>query len=138
MAKDDSPQIAKVRLLTEGYRTHIQIRDHEIISDEPTDVGGSDTGPTPTELLAGALGACTAMTLRMYAKNKQWPLEGVEVEIEQQEERTPTGSVTRIQRKIQLHGPLDEEQKQRMLAIAGKCPVARMITGTVELSSALA
>jgi putative redox protein len=137
MANDTIPQIAKVRLLTEGYRTHIRIRDHEIIGDEPTDVGGSDTGPTPTELLAGALGACTAMTLRMYAKTKQWPLEGIEVEIEQLEERTPTGSVTRIQRKIRLHGPLDDEQKQRMLAIAGKCPVARMITGTVELSSAL-
>lgn len=137
MANDNSPQIAKVRLLTEGYRTHIQIRDHEIIGDEPTDVGGSDTGPTPTELLAGALGACTAMTLRMYAKTKQWPLEGIEVEIEQLEERTPTGSVTRIQRKIQLHGPLDDEQKQRMMAIAGKCPVARMITGTVELNSVL-
>jgi uncharacterized OsmC-like protein len=114
-----------------GYRTDIHIRQHTIIADEPIQAGGTDSGPTPMEMLLGTAGACIAVTTRAYAQRKGWPLEDVFVELEMERfkaEDYPSYSgdalyVHEIRETIKFEGPLTEEQKQRLLVIAGKCPV---------------
>ena len=114
-----------------GYRTAINIRQHTIIADELIQDGGTDTGPTPMEILLGTAGACIAVTTRAYAQRKNWPLEGVSVELDMKRIRREdypayTGDsafITEIQEHIHFEGPLTEEQKARLMVIAGKCPV---------------
>lgn len=120
-----------------SYRTEIRMRDHLLIADEPIADGGGNEGPTPTELLLGALGGCVAITLKMYADRKGWPLEGVESSLENEKFKkedypTYTGDslfVNEIRQQIVLHGPLTDEQREKLLEIAGKCPVSRLISG---------
>lgn len=107
---------------------------HGLVGDEPTDDGGAGLGPPPFALLLAALGSCTSMTLRMYADLKEWPLERVRVEL--RHEQGPDGLV--IDRRIELTGDLDEAQRERLLAIAGKCPVHKALTRPIEIRSALA
>jgi putative redox protein len=124
--------------LAEGLRCTLEVRDHDLVADEPTDKGGSDEGPTPMELMLLGLGSCTAMTLRMYANHKSLPLESVEVSLEhawvtpEEWEDWPEGDerkrLPRIRRKIEVTGDLTEEQRERLLYIAGRCPVHRTIT----------
>lgn len=126
---------AKVILPREGYKTAIHSRNHVYYADEPLDEGGTDTGPTPMEMLAGSLGACIAITMRLYAERKEWPLEGVEVEIDTERFRGKDYTdyegteayIHEIRKGIKLIGPLTEEQKERILKIGGKCPVHRLI-----------
>jgi len=118
--------------LTDSYRTEITARTHQFAGDEPTDVGGSDTAPTPVELLLGGLASCTAITLRMYAQRKGWPLEGVRVQVHYTAKPTPSAV-----KHITMHGALDDAQKTRMLEIAEKCPVAVLLKGSVAMESRL-
>ncbi len=114
-----------------GYQTAINIRDHTVIADEPLHDGGTDTGPTPLEIFVGTLGACIAVTTRAYAQRKNWPLEGISVELEMERfkrEDYPsyTGDapfVHQIRECIRFEGPLSDDQKERLMKIAGKCPV---------------
>ena len=118
-----------------GYRTDVSAREHRFTVDEPTSVGGSNAGPTPYEYLLGSLGGCTAMTLRMYANRKQWPLERVEIKL-----RTARSyardcencvdqdvGITRLERRIELTGPLTVDQRARLLQIADRCPVKQSL-----------
>ena len=117
------------------YATQLVVGHHHTVADEPVEDGGGDTGPAPHEILLSALGACTAITLRMYAERKQWPLEGVEVKLdyaERSKERTV------ITRNVELRGQLDATQRERLLQIANACPVHRILTGTVEIPTTLA
>ncbi|MEP7284818.1 MAG: OsmC family protein [Chloroflexota bacterium] len=115
----------------QGYRTAINIRQHTIIADELVQDGGTDTGPTPMELLLGTAGACIAVTTKAYAQRKNWPMEGISVELEMERIRQEdypayTGDaafVHEIREKITFEGPLTEDQKARLLSIASKCPV---------------
>ncbi len=117
------------------YATQLVIGTHHAVADEPVDLGGGDTGPAPDEILLSALAACTAITLRMYAERKKWPLEGVDVDVEFAE-RGKEKNVLR--RTVHLRGALDDEQRERLLQIANACPVHRILTGTVEVPTTLA
>jgi putative redox protein len=129
----------------DGYLTEIRARGHALVADEPEDVGGDDTGPTPYELLGAALGACTTMTLRMYADRKGWPLEQVEARLvhsrvhaddeaqcEDQDVR-----LDRLDRTLRLSGPLSDEQRARLVGIADRCPVHRTLTAGVRISTTI-
>jgi putative redox protein len=114
---------------------------HALLADEPVGQGGGDTGPDPYGYLLAALGACTAMTLRLYAERKGWPLEGCAVRLEHRKLHaadcadceTRDGRIDEITRAITLAGPLDPEQRARLLEIADKCPVHRTLTGEVKI-----
>ena len=103
-------------------------------ADEPEAEGGGDTGPAPFELLLSALGSCTAITLKMYAQRKGWPLEEVDVKLSL--EKTQTGSA--IDRQIVLHGSLSAEQRERLLQIANACPVHKILTQPIAITTAFA
>ena len=117
------------------YKTEIISATHSIISDEPESVGGMDLGFTPDELLASSLAACTSITLRMYANRKGWDLTDIKVEINL--DNHPTEQKTVITRSIQLIGNLDEEQKTRLLYIADKCPIHKILTNPIEITTDL-
>lgn len=102
---------------------------HTIISDVSKELGGNDEGLNPHELLEAALAACTASTLQMYANRKQWPLEGADVEVKFVSE----GTETIISRQIKLNGPLDEEQRARLLDIANKCPIHKVLSQKITI-----
>lgn len=118
--------------LGEQYQTTLTVRQHVFTADEPVAVGGTDTAPTPVELLLGSLAACTAITLRMYAQRKQWAFEGVDVQVQYTAKPTPT-----IVKVITPHGALDEAQKARLLEIAEACPVAKLLKSGVSSESRL-
>jgi putative redox protein len=123
----------------EGYRTDIIARHHTVHADEPMADGGKDSAPTPTELFLGALGSCMAITVQMYANRKGWPLHGVEIALEQERFRGneypkyegDAQYVHELRNQIVFKGPLTEEQRARLLEIAGKCPVHRLIENPV-------
>lgn len=117
----------------EPFRQTITVASHTIIADEPIDAGGSDEGPDPHELLLSALGACTAMTLRMYARRKGWPLDRVSVQLSG---KKGDGGFA-IDRKIALEGVLTDEQRQQLRAIAEKCPVHKTLVGEITIETAL-
>jgi putative redox protein len=112
-----------------SLRQAIRIRDHQLIIDEPTDKGGEDTGPTPQEMLAASLAACTAITMEMYAKRKGWDVGDVEVSCEY----TPAerGCPTRFNLVMRFPDSMSNEQVQRLRVIAAKCPVHRTLEGEV-------
>lgn len=120
----------------EGFKTYITLGNHTLIADEPVGEGGTDEGPTAKEMFVGALGACVAITVKMYAKRKGFPLEGVEIDVSMEKIKsadypayTGTGEfVNEFRLWLMLKGPLTQEQRARLLEIAGKCPVHRILT----------
>ncbi len=117
----------------DAFRQEIVVGGHHLTGDEPVEAGGTDAGPSPHELLLAALGSCTSMTVRAYARRKGWDLRHVEVRITGER----VGEVFQMHRRIQLEGTLDAEQRTRLLEIAGRCPVHRTLTGEVQIESAL-
>ena len=124
----------------------VRIGAHTLLADEPAALGGNDTGPNPYDYLLAGLGACTAMTLRLYARRKNWPLQKVSVRLSHDKIHaadcadceTREGKVDRIERLIGLEGPLNDEQRQRLMQIADQCPVHRTLTSEIVIRSTLA
>lgn len=113
-------------LKNEGYLIKVKVGDHEIIFDEPEDKGGTNKGPGAGETVVAALVACTSVTLQMYAKTKEWPLEEVRVTITGEQE-AGTGKLI-LSREIALKGDLDEAQRDRLMGIANRCPVHKILS----------
>lgn len=131
------------RVGRKGFRTDVTARSHHSIADEPVALGGTDAGATPYEYLLMALGSCTAMTLRMYADRRSWPLEGAEVSVRQARSHaadcercaTDTVGIERIERRIELKGPLSDEQRSRLLAVAERCPVKQTLGKEIRVET---
>lgn len=119
------------------YQQEVITGQHRLIADEPYAMGGSDAGPAPFDFVMAGLGACTSMTLRMYAERREWPLTGIRVELSHDKVDIDGVSRDRISRDIELQGPLDDEQRRRLLEIAGKCPVHRALTAAFVVHDTL-
>lgn len=141
----ESDREVAVRLGPRGYTTEIMVRHHHLTADEPESVGGNDFGPNPYELVSAGLGACTAMTLQMYARRKKWDLREVVVHLSHRKDYTEdmlqTGEKpTRIDlfdRRIEVEGELSGEQLERLQEIADRCPVHRTLHGDIEVRTRL-
>ena len=134
-----------VRLAGEGYTTEVMVRHHHLTADEPASVGGNDFGPGPYELVAAGLGACTVMTLKMYARRKKWDLQEVTVHLDHfkdykedaQNTDNPKSKIDYFHRIIDIKGNLDEKQIARLLEVADRCPVHRSLHSEVKTETIL-
>src|ERR1700733_3100569 len=144
VAQGAPPEVV-VRGSVAGFAQEITAGKHRFFSDEPKDAGGEDAGPSPYELLAAALGACTSMTLGMYARRKQWPLASVMVRLKHSKIHATDcvdcesdgAMLDRIDRDIELTGNLTAEQREKLLEIADKCPVHRTLTRGMHIRTRL-
>ena len=129
---------------TGTYTQQITAGRHQLAADEPQPIG-ADSGPTPYDLLLAALGACTSMTVRMYADRKGWPLERVRVTLRHSrihakdcaDCETSSGRIDHIDRDVELAGDLDDTQRQRLLHVAERCPVHQTLTSEVDVATSL-
>jgi len=127
------------------FRNEVEAGRHRFVIDEPVSAGGTDEGPTPYDLLAAALGGCTSMTLVFYARREKLPLEGVNVTVTHDRSHakdcadctTKSGFINRLRVEIELFGPLTEEQRQKLLEVAGRCPVAKMLGSEIRIDKSL-
>lgn len=137
----DLPNLTTVASSDGVYAQAISARMHIWDAGEPESLGGTDNGPTPYELLLSALGACTSITLEMYAARKGWPLEKVHVTLEHSKELREGVNgdkpVDMIDRIVRLEGNLDDGQRARLIEIAEKCPVHRTLTNQINISTLL-
>jgi len=126
-----------------GFTQQIDVGSHRLTADEPIEVGGRDTGPSPYDLLLAALGSCTSMTVSLYARTKKWPLESVTVNLRHskihaadcRDCETKEGKIDRIERDIHFIGTLDQEQRKKLLEIADKCPVHRTLHSEINIQT---
>ena len=147
---DDQEISSESQVLTRtgevGYATDILAGKHNLLADEPSSAGGTDSGPTPYDLLLSSLGACTGMTLRMYADRKQWPLEEIKVHLQHEKRHSvdsrecenPGSKLDHIDKVIEINGDLDKAQRERLLEISGRCPVHRTLSSEIVINSKLA
>ena len=127
------------------YTCDVAIGDHQLVVDEPLHLGGDDLGPTPGQLVTAALGSCTAITMQMYARRKGWTLSRLDVQVEHETVNAPSATLEgrmakqdRFRVRILLEGDLDSAQRERIFDIAKRCPVHRMLTGSIIQTEELA
>jgi putative redox protein len=124
--------------VSEPYRQEIKAGSHHFAADVPADKGGNDTAATPHEMLMGALGACTAITVEMYAQRKEWPLKGVNVKVTEEVIEVDGKKISKFIREIDLEGNLTAEQIDGLKAIADKCPIHKILTAQNQVTTAVA
>jgi putative redox protein len=117
------------RRVGDHLKQDVAIREHRVTADEPREHGGEDTGPSPQELLAASLASCTAITMEMYAVRKGWDVGEISVDVEY--EPAQRGSPTRFVMRVEMPKEVSEEQRDRLMQIAAKCPVHRALEGEV-------
>ena len=138
---DDAPADIVVRGNASGFLQEIDAGRYHLKADEPVDVGGTDSAPTPYDYLLAALGSCTSMTVGLYARKKQWPLEEVKVSLHHSRIHakdcgdcdTKVGMLDRIGLQIDLQGNLSDEQRAKLMEVAHKCPVHRTLTSEIKI-----
>lgn len=129
----------------ELFRTEVEAGPHRWILDEPVEAGGANEGPTPYDMLAAALGGCTVMTLHVYARREKFPLEEASVRVSHDRQHakdcadcmSQSGYIHRFRVEITLTGPLTDEQRQKLLAVAGRCPVAKTLQAEMKIDEVL-
>lgn len=126
---DDSIAVATATIGQETYRTELRARQHSITGDEPPEVGGTDLGPRPGDFLRMSLASCTAITLRMYANRKQMDVKQIEVTVS----NDSTTDKTILQTGIKITGNITEEERARLMQIAKKCPVHKVLSNPIEI-----
>lgn len=126
-----------VKLSGKGYTTDVTFGKHHLVADEPEELGGEDRGMSPLPLLLSSLGSCMAMTMRMYANRKDWPLEGAEVRLIAEVRKSGLQQTTYIRSHIKLLGSLTAEQKRRIFEISEKCPIKRVLSNPVVVDNNL-
>ncbi|WP_299103966.1 OsmC family protein [uncultured Tenacibaculum sp.] len=124
-----------VKLTTKNYLAEAKMRQHFAVIDEPIKAGGDDNAPTPVEYLLTAIGGCVSITLRMYAERKGWDLGEITVNVRQKEELTSEGIKKSLIEEISFEKEVTPEQREKLLEIAGKCPVAKMVKGATPITS---
>jgi putative redox protein len=147
MSIEEETMTVPVVLHSRGsFRTEVEAGPHRFVLDEPADAGGAGEGPTPYDMLASALGGCTAMTLQFYAKREVIPLTGVDVTVTHDRQyakdcadcTTQSGFIHRFRVEIHLIGDtLSEAQRQKLLTIAGRCPVAKTLSAEIRIDEVL-
>ncbi|CAN5191564.1 hypothetical protein BH23BAC3_BH23BAC3_33880 [soil metagenome] len=145
MPESKDKKIIHVHLGDQNYKTILTAGKHEIIADEPEHAGGQNKGPDPYDHLLMALGSCTAITVRMYAERKEWPLEDIYVELRHFKNHAEdcidcdekSAKIDKIEKELIIKGNLDQEQLDKLLEISDKCPVNRTLKGSIEMKSAI-
>ena len=128
---------SQVVLTNKSYLAEAKTRNHFLTIDEPVASGGGDNGPTPVEYLLTAVGGCVSITLRMYAERKGWDVGKITVNVSQKEEVTSDGIKKWLEEDIYFENEITEDQRKRLLVIAGKCPVAKMVKGETNIVSSI-
>lgn len=124
-----------VKIGKEKYKTEVNFDNHILIADEPESLGGQNLGPNPADLLLSSVGSCKAITMRMYADQKGWPLDNIEIHLELEVDKSITPQVSNIRVDIKLIGDLDLAQKERILKVGEKCPVHKILTNQVNIET---
>lgn len=141
----DTKKIVHIHIGHRNYKTVMTAGRHELVSDEPDHVGGKDLGPDPYDYLLMSLGSCTAITMRMYADRKKWPVEDIYVELRHHKAHAedcedcddPKARIDKIEKDIIVKGDLDDKQLGRLLEISKKCPVHKTLLQKIEIDSTI-
>lgn len=126
-----------VKIGNNGFTTEVTFGKHSIVADEPEKLGGDDEGMAPLPLLLSSLGSCMVMTMRMYAVQKGWDLQGAEIRLSSEVQHSGLQQTTYIRCHINLEGELDTNQKRRIFDVSDKCPIKKMLTNPVVVNSNL-
>jgi len=137
------PGYVIVHGIAAGFAQKIEVGSHRLDADEPVSFGGTDSGPSPYDLLLAALGSCTSMTIGLYARKRGWPLENITVSLRHSKIHaadcdnceTKEGKIDRIERDIQLTGSLTDEQRAKLMEMADKCPVHQTLTSEINIKT---
>jgi uncharacterized OsmC-like protein len=142
MAEKTEPHVI-VHGTAAGFAQEIEVGSHELFADEPVAFGGTDSGPSPYDLILAALGSCTSMTIGLYARKRGWPLEKISVSLwhskihakDCDDCETKEGRIDRIEMEIHLDGALTDEQRAKLIEVAGKCPIHQTLTHEINIKT---